>query len=136
MRFGSGRGRGRGRHGRSGMGGGRGSMGLRPEICICPHCGTAVPHRMGIPCYQTACPNCGSGMTRQFNVSGIDTSGRDAAASPKPVVDPDACTGCQNCIPVCPEMAIEMRDDKAFIMAEKCANCRSCIPACPSAAIK
>lgn len=75
-------------------------------------------------------------MTRQFNVSGIETPGRAAAASPKPVVNSAACTGCGVCVPVCPERAIEMRDDKAFILAGRCTNCRICIPACPAEAIE
>jgi electron transport complex protein RnfB len=111
-------------------------MGIVAENCICPRCGAVLPHRLGVPCFQTACPNCGSPLTRQFNVSGIEAPGRAAAASPKPVVDQDACTGCQECVPVCPEAAIEMRDDKAFILSGKCTNCRVCIPACPAGAIK
>ncbi|MFZ2055481.1 MAG: 4Fe-4S binding protein [Candidatus Aminicenantales bacterium] len=111
-------------------------MGLAAENCICPRCGAVLPHRPGVPCFKTACPGCGSPMTRQFNVSAIETPGRAAAASAKPVVDQDACTGCQECVAVCPEAAIEMRDDKAFILSGKCTNCRVCIPACPAEAIK
>jgi electron transport complex protein RnfB len=111
-------------------------MGIVAENCICPRCGAVLPHRPGVPCFETACPNCGSPMTRQFNVSGIEPPGRAAAVSPKPVIDQDACTGCQECVPICPETAIEMRDDKAFILSAKCTNCRICIPACPAEAIK
>jgi electron transport complex protein RnfB len=111
-------------------------MVIGPENCICPRCGTTVPHYPGVPCFRAACPNCGASMTRQFNVSGIGTPEQDAPGSQKPVVDQDACTGCQECLPVCPEQAIEMRDDKAFILSEKCTNCRVCIPACPVDAIK
>ena len=77
-------------------------------------------------------------MTRQFNVPEFEEStGRAAAApSPKPVVDRDACTGCEECVAVCPAAAIEMRDDKAFILSDKCTNCRVCIPVCPVDAIK
>ena len=51
-----------------GRGGGRGRMGgrgLGPSgYCVCPSCGTKVPHRRGIPCYQTTCPRCGAKMNR------------------------------------------------------------------------
>jgi Fe-S-cluster-containing hydrogenase component 2 len=75
-------------------------------------------------------------MTRRFNVPGEGTPRRAAASTEKPVVDQDACTGCQKCVSVCPEKAIEMRDDKAFILADPCTNCRVCIPACPVGAIE
>jgi ferredoxin len=75
-------------------------------------------------------------MTRQFNVPAADkTSGGAAAPSPKPVVDPDACTSCEACVSVCPEAAIEMRGEKAFILPDQCSDCRACVPACPAEAI-
>jgi len=40
--------------------------------CICPNCNTTVPHKPGIPCFQTKCPNCGFSMLRQFDVSELD----------------------------------------------------------------
>jgi len=131
-----GRGGGRGRYGRGGMSRGRGGMSFVAGNCICPRCGAVLLHRPGVPCFQTACPNCGSPLTRQFAVPDTATSGGAATVSPKPVVDQEACTGCQECISVCPETAIEMREDKAFILSGQCTNCRVCIPACPVGAIK
>ena len=32
--------------------------------CICPSCGTKVPHKAGIPCNQTSCPKCNTKMIR------------------------------------------------------------------------
>lgn len=53
-----------------GRGGGQGRMGgNRPGagpggICVCPQCGTQVPHQQGAPCYNISCPKCGNKMTR------------------------------------------------------------------------
>lgn len=53
-----------------GRGGGRGRMGgNRPGAgpggyCICPSCGTKIPHQAGIPCASMSCPKCGSRMVR------------------------------------------------------------------------
>ena len=140
MPFGFGRGGGRGKHRRGGMVRGRMRTpqwrnGRSPENCICPQCSTTIPHHRGVPCFQTACPNCGSAMTRQFNIPGEQAPLRQTSATQKPVIDQNVCTGCQKCIPICPERAIEMRNDKAFIMAEKCTNCRLCVPICHVSAI-
>lgn len=67
MREGPGTGRGLG----MGIGRGRGRMGgSRPGVgpvgeCICPVCGTVIPHQRGIPCYQIRCPQCGAEMVRK-----------------------------------------------------------------------
>ncbi len=55
--MGMGRGGGRGRMGGSGLGPG--------GYCVCPKCGTRVPHQSGTPCYNTSCPKCGSPMNRE-----------------------------------------------------------------------
>jgi hypothetical protein len=54
--------------GRGGKGGGR-MRGTRAGAgpggnCVCPSCGTTVPHQAGSPCYDLKCPNCGAGMVR------------------------------------------------------------------------
>ncbi len=43
----------------------RGGFGLGPsKECICPNCGTKIPHQRGVPCYKHKCPKCGAMMTR------------------------------------------------------------------------
>lgn len=60
QRPGGGQGLGRGGRGRQ-----PGGFGLGPSgECICPKCGTKVPHQIGIPCYEQRCPKCGTPMTR------------------------------------------------------------------------
>ena len=50
----------------SGIGGGYGRrFGRGPsDKCVCPKCGTTIPHERGIPCNQTNCPKCGTPMRR------------------------------------------------------------------------
>ncbi|MHC1567020.1 MAG: hypothetical protein ACXQT5_00950 [Candidatus Syntropharchaeia archaeon] len=47
---------------------GRGRMGGRGlgpgGECVCPNCGTRVPHKQGVPCFQESCPKCGTQMVR------------------------------------------------------------------------
>ncbi len=40
------------------------------------------------------------------------------------------CTGCKECVPVCPTKAITMKSGKAVIDPEKCINCGLCAKAC------
>jgi len=67
----SGQGLGRGRGMGMGRGGGRGYKGAnRPGagpggFCICPSCGTKVPHQAGVPCNSVNCPKCGARMMRE-----------------------------------------------------------------------
>jgi endogenous inhibitor of DNA gyrase (YacG/DUF329 family) len=62
MDQGLGRGRGIGR-GRGRMGGNRAGAGPG-GFCICPNCGTKVPHQAGVPYYTVSCPKCGLRMVR------------------------------------------------------------------------
>ncbi len=62
-----GRGLGLGRRGQ--WRGGRGRMGgfAAGPIgeCVCPKCGTRIPHEPGKPCSQEKCPKCGTPMIRE-----------------------------------------------------------------------
>jgi hypothetical protein len=56
-------GRGLGGKGTRGLGGGYGAG--PGGNCVCPECGTNVPHQVGTPCYEIKCPKCGSVLTRE-----------------------------------------------------------------------
>ena len=52
-----------------------------------------------------------------------------------PVIDKEKCTGCEDCVEVCPPQAIEMEDGKAVIDERLCEECGECVPECPEKAI-
>jgi len=49
--------------------------------------------------------------------------------------DPEACTGCEACMEICPENAIKMKDGKPIINQIVCSGCGACIPECPENAL-
>ena len=53
----------------------------------------------------------------------------------KVVIDPRKCDLSRNCIKVCPEKAIYIKDDKACIDYKKCNNDGICSAVCPNQAI-
>ena len=52
-----------------------------------------------------------------------------------PVIDKNKCTGCGDCVEVCPPQAIDLVDDKAVISERLCEECGECVPECPEKAI-
>lgn len=56
-------GKGQGRRPQGGRMGGKG-LGLGGN-CVCPNCGTTVPHQRQVPCTSVNCPKCGSRLVRQ-----------------------------------------------------------------------
>jgi NAD-dependent dihydropyrimidine dehydrogenase PreA subunit len=51
-------------------------------------------------------------------------------------VDKEKCTGCEDCISICPVDVFEMEDEKSVpVNEEECIGCESCVEACEQEAI-
>jgi NAD-dependent dihydropyrimidine dehydrogenase PreA subunit len=51
-------------------------------------------------------------------------------------VDVEKCTGCEECVNVCPVDVFEIKDEKSVpVNAEECIGCESCIEVCEQDAI-
>jgi Fe-S-cluster-containing hydrogenase component 2 len=50
------------------------------------------------------------------------------------IVDTAKCTGCGDCVEICPTEAIELKDGKSSIN-DDCADCGTCVDECPESAI-
>jgi NAD-dependent dihydropyrimidine dehydrogenase PreA subunit len=54
-----------------------------------------------------------------------------------PVVDEDRCTGCGNCVEICPSEVYQMEEDKSTpIHPEECIECWACVTQCPAESIQ
>lgn len=51
------------------------------------------------------------------------------------VIDPELCTGCGRCIPVCPSQTISLVQGKARVTGDRSLNCGHCQAVCPEGAI-
>jgi len=60
-------------YGSSGSGGPSGE-------CVCPNCGTIVPHTASVPCYEMKCPKCGTPMVRA--IPGVTISDKPETIPP------------------------------------------------------
>ena len=49
---------------------------------------------------------------------------------------PDTCDYCGCCGGVCPEDAIDLREDSIEIIEQRCTNCAKCVWVCPFDALK
>ncbi len=52
-----------------------------------------------------------------------------------PVVDSAKCTGCGDCVEVCPPQCISLVEEVATIAERFCEECGECVDECPEGAI-
>ena len=53
-----------------------------------------------------------------------------------PEIDIETCTGCGECVEVCPTEVFEIQDGKSVIVQpEECIECGACVDACPEECI-
>lgn len=56
--------------------------------------------------------------------------------NPLPTIDHNLCTGCQQCVEICPTQALAQMDGKAHLLyPERCTYCVACQDVCPENAI-
>ena len=54
-----------------------------------------------------------------------------------PLVDQDKCSGCGNCVEICPSEVYQMEEDKSNpIYPEECIECWACVNHCPAESIQ
>jgi ferredoxin len=52
-----------------------------------------------------------------------------------PIIDLEECTGCGNCVEVCPPEALTLKENKAYLAEDLCEECGFCAAECPVGAI-
>ncbi len=100
---------------------------ISAPLCIdCGVCGMACPSSAVLDSYGNLCEK-------------ISLKNR-----PKPVVDPELCSGCEACVAICPFNCLEINDSitpseimgKAeLVKPAKCVSCRECERICIKSAI-
>ena len=54
-----------------------------------------------------------------------------------PVVDPEKCNGCGNCVEICPSEVYEIEEEKSNPnRPEDCIECWACVSQCPMESIQ
>ncbi|MBD3175614.1 MAG: ferredoxin [Armatimonadia bacterium] len=61
---------------------------------------------------------------------------RPDALEVAPEIDRERCTGCTQCLLICPVGAIERRGMRCFVSSEVCVRCGRCPTVCPNEAIE
>jgi electron transfer flavoprotein alpha subunit len=54
---------------------------------------------------------------------------------PVPIIDPEKCNACGDCVDACPPQAISLVDEVARINERFCEECSECVDECPEKAI-
>ncbi|MDG4475001.1 nitroreductase family protein [Thiovibrio frasassiensis] len=54
---------------------------------------------------------------------------------PGPIIDPEKCSGCGLCLPVCPDQTLSLLHGKVIVSGERCLACGHCLAVCPTQAI-
>jgi Fe-S-cluster-containing hydrogenase component 2 len=52
-----------------------------------------------------------------------------------PAIDPEHCTGCTQCLLICPVAAIRREGLKCVLIDSECVRCGRCLDACPTEAV-
>jgi len=51
-------------------------------------------------------------------------------------IDPERCSGCGQCVSVCPDRTISLEEGRAVVSGDRCLACGHCLAICPSGAIR
>lgn len=85
---------------------------------------------------ETAFVQCAGNCTRKYRYKGTDSCRASAIYYNGKEVCRFGCLGVGDCIKVCLQEAIEIRDRRAVILQHKCNACGLCVKACPKKVIK
>ena len=98
----------------------------RNEIARDPFAGS---YSMNV-CRQCLSPSCYEACPQKDSALCID---KETGAK---YINPEECTGCGECVEVCPVEVFELQDEKSEpVNAEECLGCESCVEVCETEAI-
>jgi NAD-dependent dihydropyrimidine dehydrogenase PreA subunit len=69
------------------------------------------------------------------NMAALPNPGEIIGSSFKSVIDPELCTGCGDCIEICPMEAVKDEEGTAVVSEERCIGCGLCVERCSVEAI-
>lgn len=98
---------------------------------VCVSCGFSLKHAPETCCEVLRCPVCNIHLLRGTIINTVKTN----QTMTYPKIDTNLCIGCGACQAACRKQAIEMKNDKAYIIEANCKNCKKCIAVCKLGAI-